>query len=147
MVRACAEQRIYVLLEFHQDGFSRRFCRHGMPDWVLERETSNKSWWQKLVWFPVPLRWRPIKVDEKGIPDEEEAKGLTWYLLYFTYAVADAFGKLYSNYDGLLDSFAAFWARVADEFKSEPNVIGYEIMNEPCQIGEFQKGQTIRGLV
>ncbi|KAJ3179153.1 hypothetical protein HDU87_003111 [Geranomyces variabilis] len=138
IVKACAEERIYVLLEFHQDGFSRRFCGHGMPDWVLEKETRNKSWWQKLVGFPVPLRWRPVKVDEKGMPDEEEAKGLTWYLLYFTYAVADAFGKLYSNYDGLLDSFAAFWARVAEEFKSESNVIGYEIMNEPWPGNHFK---------
>lgn len=38
---------------------------------------------------------------------------------------------MYGNVDGLLDAFAAYWKRVVEEYKDEPNVIGYEIMNEP----------------
>ncbi|KAJ3014180.1 hypothetical protein HKX48_005305 [Thoreauomyces humboldtii] len=130
IVRTCREYRISVLLEFHQDGFSRRFCGHGCPDWVGEGWLSER-WWTRWMRFPVPLRWRAIPVDENGIPDPEKAKGLTWYLLYLTFAVSDAFGKLYANRDGTLDAFAAFWNRVVSEFKEEDNVIGYEIMNEP----------------
>jgi endoglycosylceramidase len=50
---------------------------------------------------------------------------------YFDYAVGNAFGRLYNNYDGLLDSFAAFWQQVASRFKGFDNVLGYELMNEP----------------
>ena len=32
---------------------------------------------------------------------------------------------------GLRDSFAAFWAKVAQEFVDNPYVIGYELFNEP----------------
>ena len=32
---------------------------------------------------------------------------------------------------GLLDSFAAFWGKVAQEFSTSSSVIGYEIINEP----------------
>ena len=32
---------------------------------------------------------------------------------------------------GLRDSFAAFWAKVAQEFVGNPYVIGYELFNEP----------------
>lgn len=38
---------------------------------------------------------------------------------------------VYSNHDGLLDAFAAYWRHVVEEFTNEPNVIGYEIINEP----------------
>ena len=32
---------------------------------------------------------------------------------------------------GLRDSFAAFWAKVAQEFVGNPYIIGYELLNEP----------------
>ena len=40
-------------------------------------------------------------------------------------------GKLYNNYDGLLDKFAAFWGLVAKTFADRDAVFGYELMNEP----------------
>ena len=39
--------------------------------------------------------------------------------------------NLYDNVDGLLDSFAAYWQEVAKALSHHPNLIGYEIMNEP----------------
>ena len=35
------------------------------------------------------------------------------------------------NEDGVADMFGLFWQRVASIFKNEPNVLGYEILNEP----------------
>ena len=40
-------------------------------------------------------------------------------------------GRLYKNYNGLLDKFAAFWGLVAKTFSDRDMVIGYELMNEP----------------
>ena len=42
---------------------------------------------------------------------------------------------------GLSDSFAAFWAKVAQEFQTNPYVIGYEILNEPWA-GRHQRNLT-----
>lgn len=38
-----------------------------------------------------------------------------------------------SSFDmlGLRDSFAAFWAKIAQEYVDNPYVIGYELFNEP----------------
>jgi len=42
-----------------------------------------------------------------------------------------AFQNLYNNTDGLRDRWAAFWAKTAETFKDYPNIIGYELINEP----------------
>ena len=38
--------------------------------------------------------------------------------------------KIQTN-TGTLDKLAAFWAKVASVFKDAPNILGYEIINEP----------------
>ncbi|KAJ3416187.1 hypothetical protein HDV05_002832 [Chytridiales sp. JEL 0842] len=133
IIQDCAEKGIYVLVEWHQDLLARQFCGHGMPDWVV------KSDWQPM-WrrFPFPLRLRPFEVGEDGIPSKEDCSKLTWYLAYLTPAVADAFGKFYTNHGGIFDSFLAFWRKVATEFKGMSNVIGYEVINEPWPGNHFQ---------
>jgi endoglycosylceramidase len=35
------------------------------------------------------------------------------------------------NENGVADMFGLFWQHVALIFKDEPNVLGYEILNEP----------------
>ncbi|KAI9094967.1 glycoside hydrolase superfamily [Phlyctochytrium arcticum] len=130
IVQICARHGIYVLLEFHQDVLARQFLGHGVPDWFVNQSWFD-TWWRRWMRFPVPNRLRPARTDKTGMPLEEDSRGLTWYLLYFTFAVADAFGKLYANHDGLLDSFASYWRHVVEQFKDEPNILGYEIMNEP----------------
>lgn len=51
--------------------------------------------------------------------------------MYTAPEVASAFDALYQNKDGLLDKMFAFWTEVSARFKSNPNVIGYDILNEP----------------
>ena len=36
-----------------------------------------------------------------------------------------------TDVDGIAESFTNFWQAVASFFKDEPNVIGYELLNEP----------------
>ncbi|KAI8915103.1 glycoside hydrolase superfamily [Entophlyctis helioformis] len=128
IVRSCATHGIYVLLEFHQDVLAQQFCGHGVPKWMFNATRSQQSWRK----FPVPQTWRPFEVeDADGIPTVAQCDGLSWPVMYFTMAVADAFGKFYSNHDGMMDRFAAYWQHVATEFRDEPNLLGYEIMNEP----------------
>ncbi|KAJ3055065.1 hypothetical protein HK097_011628 [Rhizophlyctis rosea] len=126
IMRTCAAHGIYVLLEFHQDVLAPQFCGHGFPDWVVQ-----KDWMTGWRGFPVPNKLRPFETGDDGVPSVEQCESVTWYKLYFTFAVADAFGKFYSNHSGTLDAFTTYWQHVAQTFKSEPNLLGYELINEP----------------
>jgi endoglycosylceramidase len=54
-----------------------------------------------------------------------------WTDGYLSQAIGVAFQYLYDNYGGSMDSMAQFWAKVASLFKESPNVLGYELINEP----------------
>ena len=51
--------------------------------------------------------------------------------MYTAPEIASSFEALYQNKDGLLDKMFNFWTEVATRFKANPNVIGYDILNEP----------------
>lgn len=51
--------------------------------------------------------------------------------LYTAPEVASSFAALYANKDGLLDKMMDFWTVVATRMRTNPNVIGYDILNEP----------------
>ena len=72
-----------------------------------------------------------MKTDAQGLPLIEECQKHSFMDMYTAPEVASAFDALYQNKDGLLDKMLAFWTEVADRFKSNPNVIGYDILNEP----------------
>ena len=68
-----------------------------------------------------------------------------------SFSLSESVGRLYDNYEGLLDQFALFWGEVARTFAgsktwnllhrlphrwvhlnfTDEHVLGYEIMNEP----------------
>ena len=56
---------------------------------------------------------------------------MAWPNYHFTTSLSHSVGRLYKNYDGLLDSFAAFWGLVAATFTGRDKLLGYELMNEP----------------
>jgi len=81
--------------------------------------------------FPYPQA-QPFTVDEIGIPSPISqcwGIGADWFLSYFSFAVSDAFERFYQNHDGLLDSFAAYWHKIASEFKDYSSVLGYNLLN------------------
>lgn len=82
--------------------------------------------------YPVPLTTTPFSVDENGFPSPESQCGtVDWALSYTSVAVGNAFGRLYNNYDGLGDAFAAYWKKLASEYVETTNVVGYNLLNEP----------------
>ena len=56
---------------------------------------------------------------------------MAWPNYHFSTSLSHSVGRLYKNYDGLLDSFAAFWGLVAATFTGRDKLLGYELMNEP----------------
>ena len=95
------EFNIHVLVDFHQDIFSRKFGGDGAPFWA---------------------------VLDDGIPFERLEP---WYLNYTQPAVLRAFENFYKNKDGIQDEFLDAVRYIAKELRGLDNVIGFEPMNEP----------------
>ncbi|KAJ1556575.1 hypothetical protein HK405_002490, partial [Cladochytrium tenue] len=118
----------------HQDSLSERFCGEGIPLWAadpsspLDRIGVHPPYSQ--VGFPQPAG-KPYVLDDSGIPSAEDCARLPWSSYQLTYAAANAYQNLYDNVNGTRDAFAAFWAEVASRFRGRPNVLGYELINEP----------------
>jgi endoglycosylceramidase len=107
-VHMLADHGIVSLLDMHQDLYSDAISGNGdgAPEWA---------------------------VDTGGQPDIQA--GFPW-----TYAVSPAqnhaWDAFWSNAQapdgvGLEDHYARMWEAVADHFNGDPDVAGYEIMNEP----------------
>ncbi|RGB29428.1 Glycoside Hydrolase Family 5 protein [Rhizophagus diaphanus] len=124
IVDKCNLYGIYVLLDSHQDVMSDKFCGEGFPRWAIRTEGT----WS----FPIPIGLTAAIYDPiTGLPDKETCGRVNWALLYLSRAVNVAWQRLYDNYDGLRDAFAAQWAKIASIFKNSNNLLGYDLLNEP----------------
>jgi len=130
IVAAAARAGIYTLLDMHQDVLSEAFCGEGVPAWVAASTHEPPG-----LLFPAPiggLRFSNVSRDPAtGFPSRQVCAGLSWAELYFSCAACHAFERLYTNQDGLLDEWAAFWHAAAKAFKGNPAVLGVELINEP----------------
>lgn len=97
---------ILSLLDFHQDMYNEKFQGEGFPDW---------------------------SVQDEGLPNPQHGFP-TNYLI--SRALQRAFDNFWDNSPGpggvgLQDRFAAAWRHVAQRFRQNPAVLGYELLNEP----------------
>ncbi len=98
---------IVSLLDFHQDLYNERFQGEGWPDWA---------------------------VLDDGLPAEPKSGFPANYLVMP--ALQRAFDNFWANAAGpagigLQDRYAAAWRHVAQRFRDNPAVLGYDLMNEP----------------
>lgn len=113
LVDTCAEYNISVLVEFHQDLFSEKFCGDGVPLWAIP-ETISAT-------FPLPIDI-PYKYYDNGLP--KSCGKHQWGAYYASYSVNQGFNMLYNN-KKLLERFIKYWEKVAETFKSATNIIAY----------------------
>lgn len=108
MLDAAHAHDLGVIVEFHQDLFSRALCGDGFPLWATTEAIDAQK--------PDPC---------PGFPD--------WGLAYLdaTSAANQAMQRLWDNEDGLRDDFVSVWRRVASATKDHPATLGFEILNEP----------------
>jgi endoglycosylceramidase len=67
---------------------------------------------------------------------------MNWPKYHLTYAVSSAVGNMWDNKNGLRDKFVNFWGKVAERFSGNPNIFGYELVNEPF-CGNFYKNPLL----
>jgi len=107
--RALAKRGIFTLLDVHQDLYNERFEGEGFPDWAVVGEAAT---------LPAEPK-QGFPANYLGMPALSRAFDLFWE------NASDAVGR------PLQDSFAAMWQHMAKRFRDEPNVLGYNILNEP----------------
>ncbi|MEO8816115.1 MAG: cellulase family glycosylhydrolase [Mycobacterium sp.] len=106
-VQILAQHHIVAILDMHQDLYSATFAGEGAPDWA----TMTGGLANPDLGFPATYFLNPA---------ENHAWDAFWSNTSPT-----------SDGIGLQNSYAQMWEAVANYFKGDPNVAGYEIMNEP----------------
>lgn len=109
-IRLAHQYDLMVLVDLHQDGYGQAVGGNGAPDWAT----------------------RPREIGSL-IP----RIGMPWFFIYFDKAVMTSFDAFWENEIfpeteiGLSDHYALAWKWIAKNLRSEPNVIGYDLFNEP----------------
>jgi endoglycosylceramidase len=105
-VQTLGNNGIYSIIDFHQDAYSSDFGGEGAPEWAVQTDgAANPS-------LPFPF-------NEFFNPAESQAWDSFW-------TNADA-----SNGLGLEDNYSQMLEYVANAFNGNPDVAGFELMNEP----------------
>jgi endoglycosylceramidase len=124
-----AANGIYSLWDIHQDIFSAGWCGDGFPNWaaildaVVEAEAP----------FPLPVVGStpyPL-VPGVGINTSYCLGPLYQGDYYLTPAVGDIWANFYANTDGVQTQFINMFSNLAKNLAGNPNLLGYEIINEP----------------
>jgi endoglycosylceramidase len=106
-VNALGRHGVVSLLDFHQDLYNERFQGEGWPDWAVQ---------------------------DDGLPAQPQAGFPANYLVMP--ALQRAFDHFWQNDPGpggvgLQDRYAAAWRHVAERFRDNRYVLGYDLLNEP----------------
>lgn len=112
-VQQAKDHGLYTVLDVHQDGWSAA----PSPDGVQCRPGTGPMWG-----YDGAPDWATIT---DGAP-RCEFTGRD-----ISPAGNRAFNNFYHNTDGVQDQLVKVWAMLADEFKDEPAVAGYDLFNEP----------------
>jgi endoglycosylceramidase len=102
----CREAGLKVILDMHQDLYSRKYGGDGAPQWACLDDD---------------IPFEPV--------------GQVWFMSYFAPAVTRVFRNFWTNQPGpgevgVQDRFIAMWQHVANRFSGDTNIIGYDILNE-----------------
>ena len=85
----------------------------------------------------IPGQWRTLQVDVleqfHWFQASFDQGYSTWACGYFSQDIANSFQQLYTEHK---EEFANVWKEIAKRFKGMPEILGYELMNEPWT-GDF----------
>ncbi|MCC6806098.1 MAG: cellulase family glycosylhydrolase [Deltaproteobacteria bacterium] len=101
---------LYVIVDFHQDAFSRFSidgCGEGFPEWAVLSSLPTHA------------------------PDNGRACEAWGIKMVFDSTHLDTWTAFHRDLEGARTRFLAMVSRVAARMSSHPNVIGYDVLNEP----------------
>ena len=111
---------IAVLIDAHQDMFSRLFCGEGTPTRLF-----------KFFGICIPLSTNKWNYDDNGLPKISDCVKGSFIDYHKSPELQSIYNSFFLNQNGVLDAFANFWKILAKKFKGRKNIIGYDLWNEP----------------
>jgi len=109
-VQWAAERNLYVIVDFHQDAYSRfnvNGCGEGFPQWAVSSAVT------------------------KSAPDNTPACAGWGSKMIIDIGMQTAWSHFHSDREGARTRYLDMVKAVAERMSDHPNVVGYEIMNEP----------------
>ena len=117
--RLFARHGIYVVIDSHQDDLSSRFHGEGFPEWAVYTD---------------------------GLPDcPSSSLAIIGDQRICSPAMGRAWDNFWANRAGLWQAYSEMWKKVAARFASEPDVLGYDILNEPWAGSQWETCATVGG--
>jgi len=146
LVMKFGEAGIKVIIDAHQDMFSRVFCGEGVPTFYSEELLKSTEEvidtncdftligkFNRFLGICIPLNnynWEYEKQNGINVPTLESC-GDKFIKYHQSPELSTAYQALYENKFGLQDKFVSFWKIVANKFAKNPYVIGLDLWNEP----------------
>ena len=125
---------VHVILDMHQDCWSPLYCHdHGVPSEYAQPYNSSDYAPGGPKAYPQPVAKPQYSPGGGEITNCVDVGKFVfgWASCYMTYSIGAAAQRLYDNDAGILDRFGKFWKLIASRVKHLPNVLGYELINEP----------------
>lgn len=110
VVRWAKERNIYVIMDFHQDAFSRYNvggCGEGFPSWAVPPEVK------------------------KATPNNTNSCKLWGALMISDFDMHTSWHHFYANTYGVRDRYLEMVDRVSAHYAGNATVLGYDLLNEP----------------
>ena len=138
IVSKLEDQGINVIIDAHQDMFSRLFCGEGAPKFYVENMTYTKDCKSNFIsrlfglfTACLPLSNNNWRYNEDGLPEIEDCVAGSFIDYHKSPELMSIYDSFFKNENGVLDAFVNFWKFVAKKFKGRKNVLGYDLWNEP----------------
>ena len=138
IVSKLEENDITVIIDAHQDMFSRLFCGEGAPKFYTENmtyttdcKTNLISRFFGLVTACIPLSVNNWRYNEEGLPEIEDCVAGSFIDYHKSPELMSIYDSFFKNENGVLDAYVNFWKFVSKKFKGRKNVLGYDLWNEP----------------
>merc|ERR1719410_1787799 len=103
----------------HQDVLNSVATYDGIPSWLFDKMTRPEHS------YPWPMK------DTSGFS--------TWACGYFSQQISNSFQQLYTRH---MAEFGNVWREIATRFRNMPEILGYELLNEPWT-GDFYQDLSI----
>ena len=116
-VQLLEEQDLHVLIDYHQDMYNERYQGNGMADWATVDS--------------VPGPATAVPSCNLGFPGNMFACPPLWEAYDRFFGLNGRTPETGPRSKTLQAEFAEAWVRVAEVFRDEPGVFGYDIYNEP----------------
>ena len=106
-----ADRNIWIQLDMHQDQWHEQYGGEGVPDWAAVRQPPFNAAPPVVAPFPTG---------------------------YWTAEVSSMFDDFWADRRGLLTGWAEAWALAAKQWRRQPYLMGYDLLNEPWMGTEWQ---------